>query len=260
MSDLLSGPRWKIERANQHIVEIKHRVAEFGASNAHKLVTDFDASIGLHKVRFETTERLQELVTLAFGDAAHNLRAALDYVWAKAIITLDSTADISKLHFPAGRDSRNSCVGFLDDGKQEHARAIATPVGRKLRDVILDTVQPYGTRDNPFCMLNELDNIDKHRLLLTLFTAGGIHIKSAGAGGALMTDVVIVAADPKAVLIGSYEGEFKGDMKPIVDVLIAEAAFSQHHSLIPTLEKLSQVVSQTVDAVERCINAHGSNP
>jgi hypothetical protein len=126
-------------------------VAAFAASDAHKIVTEVNPA-GVQIIKFDTTESLPTLVNLIFGDAVHNLRAALDYAWAEAILTFDSAADIANLHFPI-LENRNSCIGTLDDGKKEHAAGIAIPGGQKLRTVMLDSIEPYGAWDNPLARM-----------------------------------------------------------------------------------------------------------
>jgi hypothetical protein len=259
MSDLFNGPRLKIERAYQHIQDIEGRIAVFSVSNAHTLVTEFDAVTRSQKVKFQSTERLPEFVTLIFGDAVHNLRTSLDYAWAQAILALDPNADISNLHFPCGLHSRDSCKGTLDDRKQEHAVAIATPTGQKLRELILDTLKPYGTRDTPFAMLNKLDNIDKHRLLLTLYVRGGARISDMRIGTARLINMDIVDVGPKGALIGTNQ-KMEGEMHPLIEVLIYEAELPPHQPLIPTLKNVAKVVSQAVDAIDSCISTHRDSP
>src|SRR5258708_1424115 len=149
MNVSFAGPRRKVERANQHINEIESRYREFVTNKANRIVTDFDPASGLHKVRLEIADSLSDTINLAFGDAVHNLRAALDYTWAQAILAFDPNVNIANLSFPLANETRDGCKGSINAGKVEHAVAIATVGGQKLRDLIVDTIQPYGTWDTP---------------------------------------------------------------------------------------------------------------
>lgn len=258
MSDLFRDAYRKIERANKHVLDIEYRVAAFCASNAHKLVSDFDSTTGLHKIRFERGENIPYLINLFFGDAVHNLRASLDHAWAQAILALDPSAKIGKLHFPVA-DMRKGCETALDDREQEHATAITTTAGQRLRETILEVIQPYGAVDNPFRMTSKMDNIDKHRMLLTLFVQEGAYFQRVTSGNLIIEGIEIRNVGSKGAFFGSQD-EIKGNMKPTVNVLINETFLPKRMPLVPTLKSVGKVVSEAVEAIDRCITEHKASP
>lgn len=249
MNHIFHSPRLKINRANQHISDAERLIAEFMASPNHKIITKNDPAAGFAKVVFEEGERLPEMVNLCVGDAVHNLRAALDHVMASLVLHFVPECKKSHIYFPI-RENYAGVKGALENA--EVGAAMATPIGKTISDVILNRIKPYGTRDRPFTMLNKLDNIDKHRLILTLFTAKGVTTKSSVIGNNTFKDCTFISYNGTPI-VTSREMKLEGDFKPAIMVLLDEDELPKYEPLIPALKNISKVVCEAVDAIEKCV-------
>lgn len=244
MNHVFVGPKLKVERAYQHILDLESRVADFAAHKSNTIVTKKDAT-GLDVVVFEGDEPLPALISLCVGDAAHNLRSALDHVMTGLVMKLVPGCANNHIYFPI-RDDRAGVEAALKNA--EVGAAMATEVGKKIGTAILEFVEPYGARDRPFPMLNKLDNIDKHRLVLTMAVRRSLHIETAKAGNLTITNSRLFSPGNKPLISGaSLEGEFK----PSIEVLLDEAELPKNEPVIPTLKNLAEVVSKAIEAVER---------
>jgi hypothetical protein len=262
MAGLFTGPRLKVERADKHIIEIEARLRDFAALDANQIVTKVDSASGTKQIVFEGSESLSEHVNLAFGDAIHNLRSALDHLWVAFAIHFDPNADVKNLYFPLG-ENEQGLIARIDNGEEKHSVAIATQIGQKVRDILIKRIKAYGGWNSLIGMLGKMDNIDKHRLLLTVLTSRG----ATTGGGSMMigtntyTIGIMKEMRPDSVFIRTPQNvEIKGNLKAVIEVFINETEMAQPEPLIPTLRNLSQVVSQAIDAFEQCIVTHGATP
>jgi len=249
MKHLFESPRLKVKRANQHIDAVEKLIVDFSNDPGHKIVSKTDPS-GLTKLMFEPGDSLSAEVGLSVGDAVHNLRAALDHVMTALVTHLVPGCTKEHIYFPIRQDE----AGVKDALKNgEVGKAMATTVGQKIAAVILDAIKPYGTREQLLPMLSKLDNIDKHRFILTLFSAGGMKTGTAtlGSGNVFRNSHFISYRNTPMVLSGGLKLE--GDFKPVVEVLLDEAELPKYEPLLPALKNISKVVSQSIDAIERCV-------
>jgi len=101
-------------------------------------------------------QAIPETISLIAGDAAHNLRTALDYI-AYSLVPDDLPTD--HIYFPI-------CDGpeAYKSESPRKTRGIPEP----LKDRI-DGFKPYLGGNDAFYGLHRLDIIDKHRLLITYF-------------------------------------------------------------------------------------------
>jgi hypothetical protein len=252
----------KVEWANKHINDLDGLVRKFVASKADRVVRKEDATTGHTEISFEASAGFEKTINLMFGDAIHNLRSALDHCWVAAVTALDAGASIDDLYFPVGNDWQN-CKSRIDNPKAEHATAISTEAGQKLRCVIKDFVKPYSADDGTetiISTLGKLDNIDKHRLLLTLLVEGTVKSDFVQIGGLKIFGFTASYAGPKLTAIESRGDKVHGDFKATVEVLIGEAKLAENQPLIPTLRNTAQFVTESIKAIERCVLTHGGVP
>jgi hypothetical protein len=149
----------KLCRAVQHFNDFSTRVNQWNASRVYR------APLRISDDR-EFVEFLQPVGTrppvdewgLHFGDAIHNIRAALDcVVWEFA-------------HLDGGQPEKPNQVMFPVIGKRSEWRAAATRLKTVPGDLLgrIEAVQPFNSPDsspeaNWLSIISRLDNDDKHR-------------------------------------------------------------------------------------------------
>ncbi len=155
--------QFKIERANEHIINLNIAIKDFFDSKPYQVSTKRDAN---RRLIYYVSSVKPAPICLAIiaGDAIQNLRSALDHLaWQLFLVGPQRTTTNRQIQrqvsFPIGSDvlGFNSQLGrFRSIFKQD---AITT----------LNIIQPYKLgKGHKIWMLNELNNIDKHRFLVTV--------------------------------------------------------------------------------------------
>jgi hypothetical protein len=106
---------------------------------------------------------------LTAGDAIQNLMSALDHLAYQLVCkdTADNPPQPSRIYFPIADDRA------MYDGIKQRKMQGATPA----TIAAIDAIQPYRGGDDAIWSLLRLNNIEKHRLLLTVGAqADGIHL------------------------------------------------------------------------------------
>lgn len=153
MEDVFREARLKIRWADEHIADFQSRLVKFSEADSYIIHVDFHSDAGCDFIRLETVLTVPEEFLLMVGDALNNLRSSLDYVM-HALCPQASKFPIRKTR------------AELDDALN-NGRITKTYASEALRDFILNTIQPYEGGDAEiFVHLQELNNIDKHRLLI----------------------------------------------------------------------------------------------
>jgi hypothetical protein len=155
------GIKAKIERAKEHVDNLKAEVNAFLESEAYAVVVEDEQQTGdrVFRVRIKTDIPIR-LAVIA-GDVVHNLRATLDYLSWQLVEANGGIPD-QRTEFPFGVDQAD----------------FTTRCQRKVRGVsaeamsLIQALKPYGAgNQNSLYFLHRLDIRDKHRLLIMV---GGI--------------------------------------------------------------------------------------
>lgn len=160
---LLSSPRAKLARADEHLDELYRETDGWGRGDPFVVTRESDADGREHlfRVRFKTEPDVWRW-SLILGDALHNLRAALDrtvYALAIAQTGKDPPTDERDLAFPICSEPKffpKQCKRRLGSLSQATQAAI-------------EKAQPYNRSRRwrgftPLWFLAQLHDIDKHRL------------------------------------------------------------------------------------------------
>ena len=150
----LSGARAKIERANQHIRDLERERASFLARDPHTVLAQYDPIREITTYFLKDMQPIPEIISLIAGDAAHNLRTALDYVAFSLVPAGLPTRDI---YFPV-------CGSPEAYKSQSPGKTKGIPKPFKER---IDRLKPYLGGNDAFWGLHRFDIIDKHHLLIT---------------------------------------------------------------------------------------------
>jgi hypothetical protein len=222
----LEGVRIKLHRADHHICEVDRLVRPVVEAATRSIVrmNDGDATRLVYTVA--RAPLIDPAGSAVVGDALFNLRSAFDHL-AWQLIQLDGGVPDQSTQFPI-RASRTDTKGRPTN--------ITVQPGIRRVDILqaLDAAQPYHRDekwDSQLWVVNELCNVDKHRLLLTM--AGVLNFDNKppfwglynGASPSYWFNVFKPLSDGDAVA----RFDFKGTEAP--------AEFDPHISLAVTLDE-----------------------
>jgi hypothetical protein len=156
-SDKLLGVRAKIERANEHILNLHSALAAFRDSRPYKILTKHDENTRELIYYVASLNPTPARVLFVTGDAIQNLRSALDYLVCRLVEANRGTVT-SDTSYPVFKDAT-----------VYHAQRLRKVQGMR-QDAInfIDATKPYKGGTDDLWRLHKLNNIDKHRLLLTI--------------------------------------------------------------------------------------------
>jgi hypothetical protein len=185
----LATARFKVEWAEQHINHLDIEVRRF-----------LDAEPGPYTVGIkpypETGQRVHYIakiedvplsISALAGDALHSLRSSLDHLayqlWL--MVAKDTSGGGRHVNFPVF-----ACSDKYKAGRQRLVEVFGNETARRF-----DEVEPYkGGRGEPLWRLNELDNTDKHRLLI----AAGSYVSSYDPLALFLSQEPTVAASVRS--------------------------------------------------------------
>jgi hypothetical protein len=169
MSHPLDGPTSKILRAYEHLKKLRTETETFIKENKHHIVIgERHVDTAYYSLRAKVSKPPPIEWGVVVGEIAHDLRSALDgIVWQLVILngTDPSTLRGRKPQFPIFLiKEAESRPCYMRDGKPRiHGRITDK------QEALIEWLQPYN-RPNPngdaLWLLHELNNADKHRLVL----------------------------------------------------------------------------------------------
>lgn len=171
MPDRLSGCRAKLDRVYGQLTHLESLIRSYGQS-AYVPVHEHDHKTGERvKVARGVSEPDVEISVLV-GEIAHNLRSALNYV-AWACVDVSKKARRTK-GSGSGRPPKVQVQFPICKSPAAFISSAASYKGvSKQRTLILESLQPYSPpydgrnyHKHPLWILQEINNRDKHRLIL----------------------------------------------------------------------------------------------
>jgi hypothetical protein len=213
----------KLARADEHIVEVEQHIERFLAADDRALV-DYDPPTGQGFRQRHEKRSLPVELSVASGEALHQIRTCLDYLVA-ALVTRDGGTPGSKTGFP---------IFLYEPTTRERHKAYAAQVDGITRQIVLDKIkswQPYHQgarrRGHWLSILKDLNNRDKHESLLLHV----VHVRPE-----LRIETKWVGSDFEGVTIKvddgeqPEDGEAAGERYAITGVrrsLLAQVAFAE---------------------------------
>jgi hypothetical protein len=228
----LLGPVLKLNRAEEHVHAIKDLVDEFARSDFYESVSQpHRKERGVLVVRARNVRPPPPEISLLIGECVFNFRSALDQI-AFAMASANTT--------PLPKSfAKSSAFPIFNNGPQYRGRG-GPPASRKIRGMsrqgqaAIERLQPYHRRKNPrlraLWRLEELSNIDKHRLIHTTGAMGvRSRFKVGGPGFRRITGIEPVFGPvTENAIVGRVFGDF--DFEAGVDVqaeIQADIAFDR---------------------------------
>ncbi len=159
--------RLKIEWANKHIGELERRIAALAERCTATI--EVDPKTKGPYIKYDIADRKQFTdIALVVGDAAHNLRCALDYAWMETLKLAAPTAITASTKFPV-RETSNGLEGAL---RGVHIDTLCPT----LFDLVTLKIKPCMGDAGNFAIwpLHRINNTDKHRLLVPIIQYGSV--------------------------------------------------------------------------------------
>jgi hypothetical protein len=148
----------KIQRADKHIQELRVALASFYKENSDFCKREVDPQSGDEIIKVVSVPEVPPIISVIAGDALQNLRSALGHLVYQIVILNPAITSRKDIYFPFG-ESLNDYMS--SDRRRVIAQASAEAVKR------IDALKPYKGGNDLLWQLSRLNNVDKHRLLLT---------------------------------------------------------------------------------------------
>lgn len=152
----------KVERAKRHFQELRQEVESFFKTNPYKVGTKRDPQTRRLIYYVVSVAPTPKTIPSIAGDLLHNLRSALDNLAYQLFrVGSGNTATARHVYFPIYDDEakyRSDRMGKVRGMEQAAIDAI-------------DAVRPFKAGNDLLWKLHTLDNIDKHRTLITAGSA-----------------------------------------------------------------------------------------
>lgn len=167
----LDGVRVKMRRAKDHLTELRSRLGPIASDVTRSIVgapAEDDPSTLIYRVT--RVPDIDPMIAAITGDIVHNLRSALDHL-AWQLVVLDN-----------GQPTRDTMFPLHESSVNQHGNPRVLTIQPGITDpqimAAVEAMQPYAEakyghdpRTDALGIIGRLDNVDKHRLLLTVVHA-----------------------------------------------------------------------------------------
>jgi len=154
----------KIDRAKQHMSELQDEIQFYFDSKPYSVGTKRDPKTKRLIYYVTGVKVIPEKVNLISGDIIQNLRSALDHL-AYELFIKESGGTVSghRVYFPIEKDAQT-----YENDKNRKTNGISAEA-----KLLIDSVKPYKGGSDVLWRIHELNNLDKHRLLVTVGSSFG---------------------------------------------------------------------------------------
>lgn len=240
------GARLKIERADHHIADLEGHI-EF-LKKRLTVAAHVDANSGLEYIKcdFASVEdrgafdRLPVLI----GDAVHNLKCALDYVWLETVQRVIPAGEWERTKLPV-----YPTLELLESSLRKLQIHNSAP---GFFNFLMCEIKPYDGGDFAIRPVHVVDLGDKHRLLTPVIqysSIGGIRVEQKGE---IHEGFTHATTDPPPLYVGPFERGVR-----IVDpgraafaVMFKEGNTESETRAADTLRIYARYIAQTVKLFE----------
>ena len=246
MPDIFYESKLKFQRALQHIHDLNQINTRFIEGCPYEVFIEHDPHGADDLLKVKATNNLPDSFLLTLGDAIHNLRASLDYAMSDIEFELNGRRT-TYTNFPI-RETMESLVAAVNGGLKEKAP-------KAVIDHIVEVIQPYkgGSREALWC-LHELDNEDKHRLLIAkveLAFVDGITVENdAGAELAIDRWLIVEKFVAQRPIKGCKQAKVRNQGRATFNVVFASMLPVNLKPVVPTLYNLAQIVLSTINEIQ----------
>lgn len=234
----------KLEWAKKHIEDLEKVQATFLGSEPYKGVPDFDLNENMTFFHLKELPEIPHTISLYVGDAAHNLRTALDYLACALVVHNGHYPGL--VYFPIAETAAKYRAESAKKTKGMSAEA----------KKVIDDLRPYADGNDCFYALHQLDIIDKHRLLLTVaMSIGKWSFNLSGQQTIVGFNMPHNRNEPFGLKRGDFIGTMFGNhvdkqMSATVDIALGEPELLLGRPVVETLKILAVMVAQILGLFE----------
>jgi hypothetical protein len=252
---VLTQPRLKANRANEHI-----KALEDATLNPPKFLYNLDfeyvhgtgphGSMTGRNYAFWPKQQIPEFFAILIGDAVHNLRSVLDYLFVGMLRDKVPAVDSTKFQFPFGKVDGQGLEQVLD-GKRFKPIRDALPDFKRF---ILEDIKPYVGGNDTLVSLNILSNMDKHNLIVPttgipkievrgiLLTTSPFRRVRAQLGGGN-------ADKPQIIFLEGHHSVYD-DAKITFEIRFSQIPLLGLKPVVPAMLDIAHVVTETIESFE----------
>ncbi len=245
MSQTFHSSRLKIERAKQHINDLHSRILAFADTDFYSLSVDKNIKTGNYGLKVQVGKPLPDDFALIIGDAAHNLKSALDVALNEVIFRrLKRYDDYTTFPF---RKSRDSLVNAING-------ALIRQASKEVTNFIVNVVKPYEGGNDALGCLHNLNVLDKHRLLLPVMQVTSIiGFCAEDDRRNQWVNMNLIMTRNRTVTMFETAGNIKitNKGKAIPLVLFDKGLPMEGKPVVPSLQQLTELVSDIIEGIER---------
>jgi hypothetical protein len=232
----LNRVRIKIERAKKHLRDLDAEIDAFRGHVQKVLLKKKDPNTGYKVEQITNLRRVSAHVIGASCDAIHNLRSALDHLAYQLILAAGNTPT-KTTGFPIYED--------MASYKRYKARKVKGMSSRAIE--LIDALKPYKRGNDLLWRLHELDNIDKHRMLLTpdedfLLVADWIEDFFG------FQQIYIQSSDPH--FSGVFDEQVEKEVYTEIQKAVDKPKVCRRDPMIPTLHQIVDTVEGILECFE----------
>lgn len=254
----LDGVRVKLNRAKRHVEELRAAVGQLDIVATNSIVgapSDDDPSVLVYRVT--DVPNIEPYVSAIAGDLIHNLRTALDHV-AWQLVLLDGGEPNETTTFPLVETATKR------DGTPRAPLVVKPGISDPQIMAAVAAMQPiaeahhgHDPKTDALGIIGRLNNIDKHRLLLTVVHALDRDLPAYWGQDdgdpsptykfnltALATNDVVATFDFGGA---SPPARFDPHLKLTVTVAEADGNWAQGLSIVDVLDGLRQTVARELN-------------
>ena len=252
MNKFFYRPRLKVRRANSHIDNIisassalpkdLYKVA-VSEGITHALLVKPDQFY----LRYSPNVSVSEYFSAIIGDTVNNLRESLEY-WINAAMAIKN---VDGCHFPASRKREGLEITSAYKSVNKNFPELA--------NFIKTNVDPCGDTNKSLYAVVELNNENKHKGFIPAITVAEIRNINAkfGFNNVMQNCIVRGDADGQLNILRSFTPiSIEDNFETTVEVVFAKGAIFEDQPVVPTLLHLSQITSQTLDALDKFITPY----
>jgi hypothetical protein len=251
----------KIKRAKEHVSDLERELGAFLDANPYKVGAKHDPQTRKLIYYVTSVEPTPDCLPLIAGDAIQNLMSALDHLAYQIVCsdTADNPPNPNWIYFPIADDATK--YEAVKRGKMKGSR-------QETFDAI-DALKPYKGGNDLLWILYKLNNIEKHRLLLTVGSqAAGINLGQLVSGllGSAFPAEAVAAFESMNVFLNPADKGFPlragfelyigaVDEKPNpkqqfrFSVALCEPGIIEGKALLETINQLTTLVEGIVGAL-----------
>ncbi len=237
----------KLNRATELVEELQAAIAEYHKSDPYQVKVKMDPETRRLIYYVSDVKDVPEKIKLLVGDIIQNLRSSLDHLaYRLFIVAGGSSTSARHIYFPIAEDEAT----FNSPDTQRKIKGIVqTAVDR------IHAIKPYRGGNDVLWQIHELNNRDKHRLLLTAGASFGsmdiaAHMREGfkkffEETGAILPSIFVEPAEKKFPLKVGDELFIDGpDAKPNLHmnfnfkILLSEPGIVEGKMLLPTMRSM----------------------